>query len=199
MAFWVCRLANVSQWVYNKTKVYFDLESKYSKAMVFPVVIYGCENWMIKKAEHWRIDSFELWCWRSLLRIPWTVRRSNKSILKEINCWVFFGRTDIEIEAPILWPPDTKSQLIGEDPDAGKDWGQEEKWVTEDKMVGWHHWLNGHEFEQIPGDGEGQASLASCSPGMMQGWTIKQQCEEGVWFWGNCLGNSNYRGKKTEL
>ena len=79
------RLANVSQWVYNKTKVYFDLESKYSKAMVFPVIMYGCESWTIKKAEDQRIDSFELWCWRRLLRVPWRARRSNQSILKEIN------------------------------------------------------------------------------------------------------------------
>ena len=66
--------------------------------------------------------------------------------------WIFFGRTDAEAEAPILWPPDMKSWLTGEDPDAGKDWGWEEKGMTEDEMVGWHHWLNGHEFEQAPGD-----------------------------------------------
>ena len=86
--------------------------------------------------------------WRRLLRVPWTARRSNQSILKEINPeywedWCF------EAEAPKLWPPDAKSWPIGKDPDAGKDWGQEENGVTEDEMVGWHHWLNGHEFEQI--------------------------------------------------
>ena len=69
--------------------------------------------------------------------------------------WTFIGRTDAEAKAPILWEPDAKNQLIGKDPDAGKDWGQEEKAVTEDKMVGWHHWLNGHEFEQIQGNSEG--------------------------------------------
>ena len=74
------------------------------KGMVFPVVMYGCESWTIKKAEHRRIDAFELWCWRRLLRVPWTARRSNQSILKEI-----IGRTDVEAEAPILWPPDSKS------------------------------------------------------------------------------------------
>ena len=74
---------------------------------------------------------------------------------KENQSWIFTGRTDAEAEAPILWLPDAKSQLIGKDPDAGKDWGQEEKGTTEDEMVGWHHWLNGHEFEQAPGDGEG--------------------------------------------
>ena len=78
--------------------------------------------------------------------------------------WIFIGRTDDEAEAPILWPPDAKSWLIRKDSDAGKDWGQEEKWVAEDEMVGWHHQLNGHEFEQALGDGEGQGSLAYCSP-----------------------------------
>ena len=76
----------------------------------------------------------------------------------------FTGRTDSETEAPILWPPDLKSWLIGKDPDDGKDWGQEEKGMTEDEMVGWHHWLNGHEFEQAPGDTEGQGSIVGCSP-----------------------------------
>ena len=77
--------------------------------------------------------------------------------------WVFIGRTDAEAEAPVLWPPDTESQLIGKDPDTGKDGGQEEKRMTEDEMIEWHHQLNGHEFEQTPGDGEEQGSLACCS------------------------------------
>ena len=81
------------------------------KAMVFLVVMYGCESWTIKKAECRRIDAFELWCWRRLLRVPWTARRSNQSILREIlrESWVFIGRTDVEAETPILWPPDMKS------------------------------------------------------------------------------------------
>ena len=79
------------------------------KAMVFPVVMYGCESWTIKKAERRRIDAFELWCWRRLLRVPWTARKSNQSILKEISSWVFTGRTDVEAETPVLWPPDEKS------------------------------------------------------------------------------------------
>ena len=108
------------------------------KAMVFPIVMYGCKSWTIKKAEHWRIDAFELWCWRKLLRVLWTARRSNQSILKEISPG-FIGRTDVEAETPILWPPDAKSWLFWKDPDAGKDWGQEEKGTTEDEMVGWHH------------------------------------------------------------
>ena len=113
------------------------------KTMVFPVAMYGCESWTIKKAEHWRIDAFELWCWRRLLRVPWAARRSNQSTHQS---WVFIGGTDVEAETPILWPPHAKSWLIGKDPDAGRDWGQEEKGTTEDEMAGWHHWLDGHEF-----------------------------------------------------
>ena len=139
------------------------------KAMVFPVVMYGCESWTIKKTECQRIDAFELWCWRRLLRVPWIARRSNQSILKEINR-IFIERTDAKAEAPILWPPYAKNWLIGKDHDSGKDWRQEEKGMTEDKMVEWHHWLKGHEFEQALGDGEGQGSLACCSP-----WATKQQ------------------------
>ena len=111
------------------------------KAMVFPVVTYGCESWTIKKAECRKIDAFEVWCWRRPLRVPWTARRSNQSILKEM----FIGRTDVEAETLILWPPDAKSWLICKNPDAGKDW-RWEKGTTEDEMVGWHHRLNGHEF-----------------------------------------------------
>ena len=155
-----------------------------AKAMVFPVVMYGCESWTVKKAERWRTDAFELWCWRRLLRVPWTTRRSNQLrerwdptdplILKEVRSnwsshpkgdqsWVFIGRTDVEAETPILWPPDVKSWLIWKDPDAGEDWRQEEKGTTEDEMVGWHHQLNGHEFGCIPEVGDRQGGLACCS------------------------------------
>ena len=133
------------------------------KAMVFPVVMYGCESWTIKKAERRRIDASELWCWRRFLRVPWTARRSNQSILKEISPGYSLERTVVEAETPILWPPDEKSQLIGKDPDAGKDWGQEEKQMTEDEMVGWYHWLNGHGFGWTPGVGDGQGGLVRCS------------------------------------
>ena len=90
------------------------------KAIVFPVVMYGCECWTIKKAERWRIDAFDLWCWRRLLRDPWNARRPNQSILKEISPEYSMGRTDAEAETPILWPPDAKNWLIWKDPDAGK-------------------------------------------------------------------------------
>ena len=190
------------------------------KAMVFSVVMYRCESWMIKKAEHQRTNAFELWCCRRLSRVPWRARRSNQSILKEINSkysleglmlklqyyghlmqradslektpmlgktehrrgqqrmrWLdditdsmddqtanasgkdepihFFLLKEISPTYPLeglmlklkFWPPDEKNWLIWKDPDAGKDWRQEEKGMTENKMVGWHHRLNGHEFE----------------------------------------------------
>ena len=116
------------------------------KAMVFPVVMYGCESWTIKKAECQRTDAFELWCWRRLLRVPWTARRSNWSILKEINPEYSLEGLMLK-QKLILWPPNAKNWFIWKDPDAGKDWRWEEKGMTEDEMVGWHHWLNGHEFE----------------------------------------------------
>ena len=117
------------------------------KTVDFPVVVYKCESWTIRKAEYQRIDAFELWCWRRLLRVPWTAKRSNQSILKENKSWIFIGKTDAEAETPILWPPDAKNWLLGKDPDAGNDWGQEEKGMIEDEMVGCHHRLDGHEFE----------------------------------------------------
>ena len=83
---------------------------------------------------------------------------------KANQSWIFIGRTDAESETPILWPPDVKNWFLGKDPGAGKDWGQEEKGTAEDEMVGWHHWLKGHEFEQASGVGDGQGSLACCSP-----------------------------------
>ena len=89
------------------------------KAMVFPVVMYGCESWTVKKAERRRIDAFELWCWRRLLKVPWTARRSNHS--ERDQPWDFFGGNDAKAETPVLWPLDIKSQLFGKDPEAGKD------------------------------------------------------------------------------
>ena len=117
--------------------------------MVFPVVKYGGESWTIKKAECQIIDAFELWYWRRLLRVPWTSRRANQSILKKISPECSIGRTDVEAETPSLWLPDAKSWLIWKDPDAVKSWRQEEKGMTEDEIVGWHHWLNGHVFGKL--------------------------------------------------
>ena len=136
------------------------------KAVVFPVVMYGCEIWAIKKAECWRIDVFELWFWRRLLR-PLDSKEIKPVNPKGNQFWIFIGSSDAE--APILRPPDAKSWLIGKDPDAGKDWGQEEMGVTEDEKAGWHHWLNGHKSEQALGVGDGQGDLACCSP-----WSCKE-------------------------
>ena len=113
------------------------------KAMVFPVVMYGCESCTVKKAEHRRIDAFELWCWRRLLRVPWTARRSNQSILKEISPGCSSEGLMLKLKLQVFWPPHAKSWLIGKDSDAGRDWGQEEKATMEDEMAGWHHWLDG--------------------------------------------------------
>ena len=117
-----------------------------AKVMVFPVVMYGCESWTIKKAERRRCDAFELWCWRRLLRVSWTARRSNQSILKEISpgCSLegLMLKLKLQYFGYLMW-----SWLTWKDPDVGKDWGQEEKGMTENRMVGGHHQLNGHEFE----------------------------------------------------
>ena len=119
--------------------------------------------WDLNPKESWAPKN---WCFQAVvleetLESPLDSKEIELVNPKGNQPWIFTGKTGAE--APILWPPDRKSWLIGKDPDAGKDWGQEEKWVTEDEMVGWHHWLSGHEFEQTPGDGERQGSLAHCS------------------------------------
>ena len=110
------------------------------KAIVFPVVVYGCESWTVKKAQCWKIDALELWCWRRLLRVPWTARRSYQSILKEISpgCSLegLMLKLKLQYFGHLMWPKSHKSWLIGKDPDAGRDWGQEEKGMTEDEMAG---------------------------------------------------------------
>ena len=131
------------------------------KAIVFPVVMYGCESWTMKKVEHQRIDAFELGCWRRLLSLL-DCKEIQPIHPKGDQSWVFIGRTVVEVETPILWPPDVKSWLNWKDPDAGKDWGQEEKGMTEDEIAGWHHWLDGRESEWTPGVGDGQGGLACC-------------------------------------
>ena len=133
--------------------------------------MYGCESWTIKKAEHQRTDAFELWCWRRLLRVPWTARRSNKSILKEISPENSLEGLMLRLKLQYFGPPNMKSWLIGTDPDAGKEWRQEEKGMTEDEMVRWHQGLCRHEFEQAPGGHDEQGSLACCSPWVTKTWT----------------------------
>ena len=134
------------------------------KGVFFPVVMYRCKNWTIKKTEWQRTDAFRIVVLEKTLDSPSDCKESKPVNPKGNQPWLFTGRADAEAEAPILWPPDAKANSLRKDSDAGKDWRQEEKGTTENKMVGWHHWLNGLEFEQAPGDGEGQGSLACCSP-----------------------------------
>ena len=146
----------------KKQRHYFANKGPSSQTMVFPVVIYGCGSWTIKKAEHWKIDAFELWCWRRLLRVPWTARKSNQSILKEISPKYSLEGLMLKLKLQnfghLIW----RTNSLEKDPDSWKDWRNEEKGMTEDEMIGWHHWLSGHEFEQAPGVGDGQGSLACC-------------------------------------
>ena len=108
------------------------------KAMVFPVVLYGCESWTVKKAEYRRIDAFELWLEKTL-ESPLDCKEIQPVHFEGDQPWDFFGRNDAKAETPVLWPPHAKSRLTGKDCDAGRDWGQEEKGTTEDEMAGWHH------------------------------------------------------------
>ena len=107
-----------------------------AKAMVFTVVMYGCESWTVKKAEHRKIDAFELWCWRRLLKSPLDCKEIQPVHPEGDQPWNFFGGNDAKAEAPVLWPPDAKSGLTGKDSDAGRDWRQEEKGTTEDELAG---------------------------------------------------------------
>ena len=141
---------------------------------------YGCESWTIKKAEHWN------WCFWTVvlektLESPLDSMESKSINPKGNQSWIFIGRADAEAEAPIFWPPDAKSWLIRKDPDAGKDWRREEKGPTEDEMVRWHHLLNGHEFQQAPGVGDGQGGLACCNSWVAKSWTRLMDWTELNW------------------
>ena len=133
------------------------------KAMIFPVVMYGCKSWTIQKAEHRRIDAFELWSWRRLLRGPWTARRSNQSILKDISSEYSLEGLMLKLKllyfGQLMWRTDSFEKTLM----LGKIEGRKRRGRTEDEMVEQHHQLNGHEFEQALGVGDGQRSLACCS------------------------------------
>ena len=155
--------------------------------MVFPVVTYECESWTVKKAECRRIDAFELWCWRRLLRVPWTAKRPNQSIVKEISPGISLEGMMLKLKLQsfghLMWRVDSLEKTL----DAGRDWGQEEKGTTEDEIAGWHHWLDGRESEWTPGVGNGQR------PGVL--WFMGSQRAGHDWatelnFIGNltCLG-----------
>ena len=139
------------------------------KAMFFPVVRYRYESWTIKKVEHWRADAFEPWCWKRYLS-PLDCKEIKPVNPKGNQPWIFIVRTDAEAETLIFWPPGVKNWLTRKDPDARKDWRQEEKGTREDEMVGWHHWLDAHVFEQVLGVGDGQGSLECCSPWGCKEW-----------------------------
>ena len=142
--------------------------------MVFPVVMYGRESWAVKKAEHQRIDAFELWCWEKSLESPLDCKEIQPVHSKD-QPRVYFGKNNAEAETPVLWPPQWKSWLIEKDSDAGRDWGQEKKGTTENEMAKWHHWLDGREFEWILGVGDGQGALACCNSwGRKESDTTKQ-------------------------
>ena len=131
-----------------------------------------------------RIDAFELWCWRRLLRVPWTARRSNLHSEGD-QPWDFFGRNDAKAETPVFWPPHVKSWFIGKDPDAGRDWEQEEKGTTEDEMAGWHHWLDGRESEWTPEVGDGQGGLVGCDS-----WGHKESDTTERLIWSDLIWSS---------
>ena len=135
-----------------------------NKAMVFPVVMYGCESWTIKKDECWRIDTFELWCSRRLLRVPWIAQRSNQSILKEINPEYSLAELMLKLKLQYFGHMLLRADSLEKTLMLGKVEDRRRMGTTEDEMVEWHHWLSGHEFEQPPGDSERQQSLECCSP-----------------------------------
>ena len=149
---------------YKKQRHYFANKDPSSQSYGF----FSSHVWM------WELDYKESWVLKNWCFWTVVLEKTHESPLdskavKPVNPkgnqpWIFIGRTDAETEAPILWPLDAMSRHLRKDPDAGKGWGQEEKWATEDEMAGWHHWLNGHEFEQTLGDSEGQGSLACSSP-----------------------------------
>ena len=136
------------------------------KAVVFPVVMYGCDSWIIKKIEN---QCFRTVMLEKTFESPLDWKEIQSAYPKGNQSWIFTGKTDDEAEAPIFWPPDAKNWFIRKDPDAGKDLRQEEKGTIENEMVGWQHRLNGHEYDQTSGVGDGQGCLACCSP-----WGLKE-------------------------
>jgi len=166
--------------VYIYIYIFFANKGLYSQSYGFSSIHVWM--WELDHKEGWVLKN---WCfWTVVLEKTFESPLDCKEV-KPINpkgnqSWIFIERTDAEAEAPILWLPDMKSQLTGKDPDAGKDWGQEEKRATEDKMIGWHHQLNGPEFEQTPGAGERQGSLACYSPWGHKEWETTEQLNNKI-------------------
>ena len=162
------------------------------KAIIFPIVMYGCESWTIKKAEGRRIWCFQTVMLEKTLEGPLDSKGIKPFSPKGNQPWIF-----TEAEAPILWPPDAKNQIIGKDSDAGKNWRQEEKGTTEDDMVGWHHQLNGHEFEQTLGNSKGKGSLVcysqwGCKESDTTEWLSLKLKLRGYYAKWNKSGNDTY-------
>ena len=151
---------SVSFFMHRPSIIYWDIVHLV-KAMAFSVIMCGCESWTIKKAERWRIDAFELWCWRRFLRVPWTARRSVKP--KGNQPWIFIGRTDADAGVPVLRAPVAKTDSLEKTLMLGKIEGRRRREWQGMKWLRLHHQLNGHEFEQILGDNEGPGILAWCS------------------------------------
>ena len=148
---------------------YFANKGPYNQTYGFSSIMYRCESWTIKKAECQRIDVFELGYWRRLLRVPWTAKRSNQSILKEMDPEYSLEGLMLKRKFQYFGHLMQRANSLEKTLMLGNQWRQEEKGAAEDEIVGWHHWLKGHEFEQTPGDNEGQGSLACCSP-----WACKE-------------------------
>ena len=147
--------------------------------------------WELDYKESWAAKNWCFWTvvLEKALESPLDCKEIQPMHPKGNQSWIFIGRTDAETETPVVWPPDVKNRHIGKDSDAGKDWRQEEKGTTEDEMVGWHHWLDGHEFEQALGVGDDQGSLVCCSP-----WSCKESdtTEWLNWMWGDSRGMYTY-------
>ena len=158
--------------------------------------------WELDYKEDWASKNWCFWTvvLEKTLESPLDSKKIQPVHPKGNQSWIFIGRTDAEAETPILRPSDAKNWLTGEDPDAGKDWRWEEKAMTEDEMVWWHHWLNGHEFEQAPGVGDGQGSLACCSPWGCKksdltewlNWLTPQNQQNKCWFFENTIKLINF-------
>ena len=161
--------------IFKSRDITLSTKVRLVKPMLFPVVIYGCESWALKNWCFWTVVL------ENTLESPFDCKEIQPVHPKGDQSWVYIGKTDVEAESPILWPPDAKSWLIWKDPDAGKDWGQEEKGTTEDEMVGWHHQLDGRGFGWTPGVGNGQGGLACCGS------------------WGHKVSDSSERLKWNEL